>query len=137
MFGFFSKKNQGEPLPVVPSAPPAAALPDMNRAVMVYTVCKTPEEARKIVSYLLQNRLIACANIMPPNQSFFYWEDKMAISQEVVVFMKTRAALFPRVNEAIARLHSYDCPCIVALPIEAGHPVFMKWVLDETSYPKD
>ena len=145
MFGLFSsKKNQSAVQNTRDATPPVdadratgdAAAPDMTRAVMVYTVCKDAAGARTIVSYLLENRLIACANIMPPNQSFFYWEGKMAISEEVVVFMKTRAALFPRVNEAISRLHAYDCPCIVSMPIEDGNPVFMKWVTDETSYAK-
>jgi periplasmic divalent cation tolerance protein len=102
-------------------------------AIIIYMTCATEGEARRIVSDLLDKRLIACANISGPVTSLYRWKDKMEEGQEVTVIMKTRAVLFERVHEAACALHSYECPCIVSWPIEAGHAPFLAWIESETS----
>lgn len=95
--------------------------------------CPKSEEARKIVAELLDRRLIACANIMAPHESHYVWQDKRETTQEVAIIMKTQAELFEQVRAAICDLHSYECPCIVALDITQGHTPFMEWITAQTT----
>lgn len=101
--------------------------------IFIYMTCPTTEEAEKIASALLERRLIACANIMTPHTALYRWKGQTERGQEVAVIMKTRAALFEEVKEAILGLHSYECPCIVSWPIEKGHAPFMEWIEEETA----
>ncbi len=100
--------------------------------IFIYITCASSEEARKIASSLVDRRLVACANIMAPHEAVYQWKGRVETGAEVAVIMKTRAALFEQVKEAILKLHSYETPCIVALPIEAGHAPFLRWIEEET-----
>ena len=96
--------------------------------VMVTTPSK--EEALNIVRRLLDDRLIACANIVGPVSSLFWWEDKINEATEFLVFMKSREELFHRLSERVKELHSYQVPEIIALPIIAGSPSYLNWLDD-------
>ncbi len=100
--------------------------------IFIYITCTSHEEASKIASSLVEERLVACANIMAGHEAIYQWQGRVETGQEVAVVMKTRAELFERVKEAILKLHSYETPCIVALPIEAGHAPFLRWIEAET-----
>ena len=102
-------------------------------AYFVYITCKDAVEAQKIASSVVSERLAACANVMPQHQSFYWWDGSVQTGQEVAVILKTREDLFRQLKARILELHSYDTPCIVALPIEAGHAPFLKWINDETA----
>lgn len=101
--------------------------------ILIYTVCANNAEARKIASALLSQRLVACANIFPEHLSIYRWEDKEQTSAETAMILKTRAELFDTISERIKALHSYDCPCIVALPVEKGHQPFLDWIMKDTN----
>ncbi|MCF8496455.1 MAG: divalent-cation tolerance protein CutA [Alphaproteobacteria bacterium] len=92
----------------------------------------SPEEAEFISGALLEKNLVACANIFPAHKAVFRWNGALQTAQETAVFFKTRAELFPALEAEIRRIHSYECPCIVALPIETGHAPFLEWVAAET-----
>ncbi len=94
--------------------------------VMVTTPSK--EEALKIVRLLLNDRLIACANIVGPVSSLFWWKDEIDESTEFLVFMKSREELFQRLSKRVKKLHSYEVPEVIALPITAGAPSYLKWL---------
>ena len=100
--------------------------------IMVYITCPDSEEAQKISRELVERRLVACANILPQMQSVYRWEGTVETGDEIAVIFKTRAELFDQVKEAIVELHSFECPCIVALPIEKGHAPFLEWIEAET-----
>ena len=100
-------------------------------AIMIYMTCPVAE-ARPIARALLERRLIACANIMPPHESLYWWQGKIDNGSESAVVMKTRPELFEKARAAICELHSYDCPCIVAWPLTVGHDPFLKWIEAET-----
>lgn len=106
---------------------------DSRDISIVYMTCVSEAEARAIVSDLLEKRLVACANIMAPHQSLYWWQGQIQGGTEVAVIMKTKTALFADVRTAILSLHSYDCPCIVSWPLEQGHEPFLKWIGAETS----
>jgi periplasmic divalent cation tolerance protein len=100
--------------------------------IFLYVTCPDREEAGKIASALVEQRLVACANIMAPHEAVYQWKGKVESATEIAIVMKTRSDLFEDVKEAILKLHSYETPCIVALPIEKGHAPFLRWVEEET-----
>lgn len=100
---------------------------------LIYITAGSEDEAATIARTLVAERLAACANVFPPIRSFYWWEGKVQDDAEVVLIAKTRAALVPRLIERVKALHSYDCPCVVALPIEAGNPEFLAWIDGETA----
>ncbi|MCH7542937.1 MAG: divalent-cation tolerance protein CutA [Proteobacteria bacterium] len=104
----------------------------MKHAFLYITVGGT-EEAASIARVLLDARLIACANIIDGAKSLYRWEGKIAEEKEVVMIAKTREDLVGKVIDRVRQLHSYDCPCIVALPIVAGNPAFLDWIDEETA----
>ncbi len=99
----------------------------------IYITCPDREEAHKIAASLVEQRLVACANIMAAHEAVYQWKGKVETATEVAVIMKTRLELFEKTKEAILKLHSYETPCIVALPIEAGHEPFLQWIQAETT----
>lgn len=99
---------------------------------LIYITTDGPEEARTIGRALVEARLAACANILDPMTSIFRWDGKVQEGQETVLIAKTTAALVDALTEKARALHSYDCPCIVALPVEGGNPEFLRWIAAET-----
>lgn len=98
----------------------------------VYVTCADAAEANKIAKAVVNDRLAACANIMAPHQSIYHWDGKVQEAQEVALVLKTPEDLFDALKKRVLELHSYDTPCIVALPIQVGHAPFLKWIKDET-----
>lgn len=107
-------------------------IPDQD-FILIYIICASREEAKEIASALLENKLVACANIFPAHQSIFRWEEKTQVAEETAVIFKTTQDKFQAVEAKILKMHSYECPCIVALPIEQGHEPFLQWIASETS----
>jgi periplasmic divalent cation tolerance protein len=105
------------------------------KIILVYVTTSSEREAVAIVQDLIEKRLIACGNIFPPFQSIYRWEGKIETSAEVGMLLKSRASLFPKIEEAIRALHSYECPCILSLPVEAAHLPFHEWVCKQTGAP--
>lgn len=86
------------------------------------------EEATKIVRILLEERLIACANIMDSVSSFFWWQRKIEEEKEILVIMKSHEDLFKKLSKRVTELHSYDTPEILALPIVNGSQAYLDWM---------
>ena len=99
---------------------------------LVYVTCASLDEAEAIGSAILQERLVACVNILPPVRSLYHWQGKLEHGEEWVFIAKTRHSLLPRLSEAIRAVHSYDVPCIVSLPITGGPVDFLDWIGQET-----
>ena len=100
--------------------------------ILIYVTYPSQEDARSISKKLLENKLVACANIFPAHESLYWWEGEIENAQEIAVIYKSRDELFDQIKAQIETLHSYDVPCIVALPIENGTPAFLKWIETET-----
>jgi len=96
--------------------------------IIVIMTASNREEAVKIVRTLLEERLIACANIMDPVSSFFWWKGKIEEEKEVLVIMKSHETLFKKLSKRVTELHSYDIPEIVALPIVDGSASYLDWM---------
>jgi periplasmic divalent cation tolerance protein len=99
--------------------------------IVVLTTTPSREEAEKIAKTLLEEKLIACANIIGPAYSLFWWQGKIDTAQEHLILMKTRRDLFGKVSERVKTLHSYQVPEIIATRIIEGSKDYLKW-LDES-----
>ncbi|MCL4430589.1 MAG: divalent-cation tolerance protein CutA [Chloroflexi bacterium] len=94
--------------------------------VLVTTANKV--EAEKIAQALLKEKLIACANIINPVTSFFFWSGKIDRCEECLVVMKSRMELFGELSECVKGLHSYEVPEVLALPIVEGSRAYLDWM---------
>lgn len=109
----------------------------MSDIVTLYTTVSDIEEAKRIASALLEERLVACANIIPGGRSLYVWEGEVADDPELFVLFKTRRPLAAAAKARIAELHSYDVPCIAIWPWADGHAPYMQWVESETAAGSD
>lgn len=94
----------------------------------VYMTAGSKAEAQKIGNALVEHRLAACVNILDNMQSIYRWEERIQQDAEVVLIAKTTDNLVSALVDRVKSLHSYDCPCIVSLPILDGYPPFLDWV---------
>lgn len=101
-------------------------------ASLIYITCESMKEAESIGTVLVERRLAACVNIVPGMQSMYWWEGKVEKGSETILMAKTRDSLVDELTEAVKAVHSYDVPCIVALPLTGGNPEFLQWIQDET-----
>ena len=99
----------------------------------VYMTAGTFEEARNIGQILVEKNLVACVNLLENMTSIYKWEEQLKEDQEVVIIAKTRKTLMPKLVEKVNSLHSYDCPCILELPIQGGNPEFLSWIESQTA----
>ncbi|HZD25753.1 MAG TPA: divalent-cation tolerance protein CutA [Alphaproteobacteria bacterium] len=105
----------------------------MAEPVLLYVTCADDAEARRIARALVDERLIACANVLAPHTAVYRWEGEVEEGPEVGMLMKTTAALTARVSERVKALHSYTLPCVVELPIRGGNPDFLDWIGSEVA----
>ena len=100
--------------------------------MLVYATAADAAEAERIGRTAVSERLAACANILAPMRSIYWWDGTVQDANEAVLILKTTpdrlAALMARVKE----LHSYECPCIEAIAVADGNPDFLAWVARET-----
>jgi periplasmic divalent cation tolerance protein len=101
-------------------------------ALFAYITAANVDEARRLGQILVQERLAACVNILPQMESWFWWDGKLDHSEEAVLIAKTRADLRAPLQDRVLELHSYQCPCVVFLPIEGGNPAYLEWITQET-----
>lgn len=100
---------------------------------LVYMTAGTAEEARRIGTALVEERLAACANVIDGMCAIYRWEGRVQNDQEAVLIVKTRADLLDALTERVKALHSYEIPCVVGLPIVGGNADFLDWIGAETS----
>ena len=84
--------------------------------------------ARALADTLVREKLVACVNLIPAVQSLFWWQGRVDEANEWLIMAKTRAALFPAVENRLRALHPYDVPEIIALPIMAGSGDYLAWL---------
>lgn len=107
----------------------------MSDIIFVYVTCETSAQAENISRSLVEEKLAACVNILAPITSIYRWNDETQNSQEFPIIIKTRSDLFEKLEASVKKLHSYDNPCIVALPVSQGSEPFMSWIKENTIKP--
>jgi periplasmic divalent cation tolerance protein len=100
---------------------------------LVYITCNNHDEAKRIGHTLIEEKLVACVNIIDPVTSIYRWQDEIRESTEVILIAKTRSSLTSTIIKRVQELHSYDCPCITAVPLAAVSPAFHRWIEDQTT----
>ena len=107
----------------------------MSPIVLLYITTASRQEAKTIGRRLVKERLVACVNLLDGMESIYLWDGEVRHESEVVMLAKTQSSCVSTVIERVEQLHSYDCPCIVALPVQDGNPDYLKWVEEQTRTP--
>ena len=96
--------------------------------IQISTTTENKEEAQLIAGKVVERRLAACAQIIGPVKSIYWWEGEMEESEEWLCLIKSSAALFERLETAVREIHPYETPEIVAVPITAGSAGYLAWL---------
>jgi len=96
--------------------------------VVILVTAKDKSEAKKIARGLLDDKLIACANLVGGVESLFRWNGKIDEASEILLVLKTKRSLFKKVASKVKALHSYDTPEVIALPVIEGSEDYLKWI---------
>ena len=102
------------------------------KAAFVYVTAGSMDEAKKIGGALISKRLAACVNIIDNMHSMYWWEEEIQDDREVILIAKTKESVVPELIEKIKSMHSYECPCIVSLPVLDGNKAFLEWIEQQT-----
>ena len=89
--------------------------------------------AKSIVSTLLEERLIACGNLIPNATSLYRWEGKIQSDAEILAILKTDESRIAALKPRFVELHPYECPELIITAITDGHPAYLQWIVDSTS----
>jgi periplasmic divalent cation tolerance protein len=109
--------------------------PALTEVLIVFTTFAKEEDAARVARQLVEERLIACANLLPGARSIYRWKEGVQDEREVVVLMKTRKQDWTALLSRLHELHPFDTPECVAVRIAAGAPKYMAW-LDEALAPE-
>lgn len=97
-------------------------------------LCNCPDAAcaTRLAEGVIEARLAACVNILPEVRSIYRWQGQTEIASEVPLQIKTTPACWPALANWLKSAHPYDTPEIIALPVHAGLPAYLRWVQEET-----
>jgi len=101
--------------------------------IVVFVTASNKSEAEKIVNTLVEKKFIACGNIISPMSSVFMWKGKQCLEDEVLIIMKSTSKRMKDIIFEVRKLHSYETPEIIALPIIDGFSEYLQWIVDETT----
>jgi periplasmic divalent cation tolerance protein len=100
--------------------------------IVVLVTTKDRRQAQQIARKLLEEKFVACANIIEDVQSFFWWDGKIDESNETLLILKTKRSLFAQLAKAVKKYHTYDVPEIIALRIAKGYNPYLQWITKST-----
>ena len=103
----------------------------MDGHCLVYVTAPV-DEARTLARTIVSRRLAACANVIPRMESVYWWNGNMETGDESVVIFKTRRTLAAALTDVVKAEHSYQCACVIVVPIEGGNADFLAWIDAET-----
>jgi len=105
-------------------------LMDVN---LVYMTAGSVEEARTIGKVLVTEQLAACVNIVDGMNSIYLWDNELQEDREVILIAKTTRNRVSNLTQRVKSIHSYDCPCILSLPVSGGNSEFLDWIAQSTA----
>ncbi len=100
---------------------------------LVYCTTDTPATAREMSRVLLEERRIACANLLPGMRSLYRWRGEVEEAEETVLILKTTATQLDSLIPRVVELHPYECPAVLVLPVEAGNEAYFSWLRENTT----
>lgn len=104
----------------------------MSEVLLVITNLPDRASAERVAETLVIQRVAACVNVLAECVSTYRWEGKLEHANEVPLLIKTTRAAYPGLEAALRELHPYELPEIIAMPVEAGLPEYLDWVVQET-----
>jgi periplasmic divalent cation tolerance protein len=104
----------------------------MEQALLVMTNLADVASAQALARALVERRLAACVSLLPALQSIYRWNGAVEEAAEVTLLIKTTAARYAELEQAIRTLHPYELPEVIALPVSAGLPAYLGWIAQET-----
>lgn len=103
-----------------------------DEVVLGYVTAPHRDAALAIGRHVVEQRLAACANVLPSMTSIYRWKGQIQTDEECVLILKTRRGLQEKLSQLVVALHPYDCPCVVFLPVRGGNPAFLTWLQQQT-----
>jgi periplasmic divalent cation tolerance protein len=103
--------------------------------LLIFCTCPDQATAERIAETVVEERLAACVNLVPGLTSVYRWEGQVQRDAELLLLIKTRAAIYPLLEARLHELHPYQTPEIIALPIPAGSAAYLTWLEDNTGAP--
>lgn len=100
----------------------------MTDKIVVLTTCASADEAEKIARALVSKKLAACVNVLPAVRSIYRWKGAVEDAQETQLAIKSSRGLFDEVRAEIEKLHSYELPEVIAIPIVDGSEAYLEWL---------
>jgi len=100
----------------------------MTEYIQISTTLETKEDARTVANEVVGKRLAACAQVIGPITSTYWWEGIVEESEEWLLVIKTQKNLYEKVETAIKNMHFYEVPEILAVPVVAGNPDYLNWL---------
>lgn len=100
---------------------------------MVYVTARDRAEAEALARRAVEKRLAACANVLGEIRSFYWWDGGVQNDSECALIFKTRTELFAALKDEIVAAHTYECPCVVALPLIDGSASYFAWLGEQTA----
>lgn len=107
----------------------------MTDKIVVLSACDSEERAAALARHLVEKRIAACVNVVPGARSFYRWKGAMEEAAEWLLVIKSRRDLFPALQAEIAKLHSYEVPEVIALPVVDGSASYIEWLDRELGEP--
>tara|TARA_A100001015_G_C14730341_1_gene609603 strand:- start:239 stop:571 length:333 start_codon:yes stop_codon:yes gene_type:complete len=104
----------------------------MENLILILWNSGSVDEARRVCRYLVQERLVACANIVPWVESIYMWNNQLETEQESTVLFKTRESNFDRVKEVIEKNSNYDVPEVLKVVVDSGNEAYFKWAMESS-----
>ena len=104
----------------------------MSNVYIMLSAIDDGEEASRIAGILVEERLVACVNVVSGLTSIYRWEGKLQREQEYLMILKTSEERLQEAQDRLAELHPYDVPEVVSLPVESGNEEYLRWVVEET-----
>jgi periplasmic divalent cation tolerance protein len=99
----------------------------MTDKIVVLSTCATEVDAERLARALVAGRLAACVNVLPGVRSFYHWKGEIESGAECLLLIKTSRELFPAVSAEMAKLHPYEVPELLALPVVDGAENYLSW----------
>ena len=103
-----------------------------KRALLVYMTASSLEEAERLAAMLLERRCAAGVNIVPGARSLYWWQGEIRRAQECVIWAQTTEERYSFLESCVREVHSYQVPCILAVPVAKGAAHFLQWIEEST-----
>jgi periplasmic divalent cation tolerance protein len=100
----------------------------MTDKIVVFTTCALEADAERMARALVEGRLAACVNVVPGVRSFYHWKGATEKAEEYLLVVKTSRELFAALSAEMEKLHPYEVPELLALPVVAGTENYLNWL---------